>query len=439
MSKRRSVSRALPLRPLNDILFGVAQMSTINRLLSNASRVREFGYGAGENIPSGLTAVRQHISPGTILLPNLRKLSVSLNGKQTTENILMLLGPKLEALSIYMTSSQGAECLQTIMDELPRQTPGVQKLVITVILTSRMALTNGMSSLTNLVHLDATGPGFETHAVMDMAALPHLRSLKISLPPDFSLLGAVALQAPFPSLSSLTLCGVRSLESLSAFSQLLGSHPALNYLDLDLCPNVNYPSIVHRAIRFISTLTALKYLHLSGPGSHAIPAGESRASYDIRPLFRLTQLRTLSLCLVGGKDTVVDDTIPAFAQAWPQLTSFEYVQDPQNGMQRAGLTLRALALFAEHLPHLFNLILDLDATTVPGRETITTCSSVPIDLDFGESLINGQRCFDVAVYIRALYANAKATPSEVLDGWDSEQRGAWGRVSDVLWAMKREG
>lgn len=248
-----------------------------------------------------------------------------------------------------------------------------------------------------------------------------LRKLHIKMPWEYLLELALdtSLSSPgnsFSALTDLRLHHIQHPDLLLLFMRTISSR-ALDSLDLlfDI-PERRLVSCMDPLLELISTFTLLQKVTIGTLDSEE--PGDDSPLYDIAPLKRLRQLRWLRLSLFGFREGIVDQAIPDLARAWPELDFLSYRQNIPCAIERTGLTLKALELFARHFPKLNALWLDLqvDATTIPPPLS-TPIHTRDIILDFTWSLIHHETFADVAAYISSVtpsayvYVNVEANGS----------------------------
>ncbi|KIP11148.1 hypothetical protein PHLGIDRAFT_157377 [Phlebiopsis gigantea 11061_1 CR5-6] len=239
-----------------------------------------------------------------------------------------------------------------------------------------------------------------------LAKLPHLRTINILAPYIASYMPTrQRYNNQFESLEHLTIPEIQDsdLQSMAVSSLLEQLTPGrLLHLYLHFDVDGRDISTFNHIFGVIGkNLCSLRTLSLLGWGPEATDQHETQ-EYDIDPLLRLQNLRTLSIRLVGMSSCFTDESIAKCGDAWPHLTELVFFQTPYYRMQAAGLTLGSLALFAQHFPRLVRLALELDATLPPRTTDPMTPNLNYLALDLSRSLIGGD-CGEVAAHIARIY------------------------------------
>lgn len=274
-----------------------------------------------------------------------------------------------------------------------------------VTLTSRPYALDILERFTHLEEFGCTEslyPGITAY----LASSETLCKLRIRMPREYS--SALRPNPPyhtrdFSALVNLTVHGIREPDLFLRFMRTISSR-ALEVLELlfDI-PEIQLVPSMELILGSISTFVRLQDVTLVF-GNPEEP-GDDFPIYDIAPLTRLRQLRALRLASFGIREALVDDTIPDLARAWPDFEFLSYNQNIPHPVEPAGLTLKALELFAGLCPKLSGLCLDLDASVAP-PPLPTPLSTGAVELDLTWSLVDRETFAGVAAYISSVMPNA---------------------------------
>lgn len=282
-----------------------------------------------------------------------------------------------------------------------------------------------------VIHVAALDPGPQGHALRIMERFSHLENFQCHNPlyseiiaylASLKTLSKLHIRMPWEYLSQLALDPSLSnhANTFSALKDLRLHHiqhpdlvllfmctissQGLERLDLQFdVLEIQLASFMPSLLESISRSTGLQEVTLGTLNSEE--PGDDFPLYDIAPLKRLRQLRSLRLTLFGFREAIVNQAIPDLAHAWPDIQFLYYNQNIPKPIEPTALTLEALALFAQHCPKLTALWLDLDATAIP-PPLQTPIFMNRIELDLTWSLIDHESFADVAEYILSVMPNA---------------------------------
>lgn len=401
------------------------------RFLANAARVRALTVHRGPNLEKQLISIRLSFK-GKLALCRLQKLCVSteLLEKEIGHIAAVLGSPHLT--EFWMEGeheAEGAETIGTALEWLAELHPTIPAIHV-----PEWRATYAEYLLEKFTHLEELSSAAELGWGMmtSLADSRTLRSLKAKVSTMY------LMEFPwkqhrfndFKALRELRLHGIIHVTELPNFLHSIVSQD-LQCLELRFDTDEGrIAAVMVPVLERISTFKTLHELELRSSDIRYPDADPHAVTYDIQPLLRLPRLRSLRLDLLGFRHAIIDEAIPEFAQAWPDLEVFQYLQSIFTPEPPLHLTLNALHLFAHHFPRLRSLTLDLDATVSPPLPPQAT-SMNNIDLDLTSSLIDHRTFADVAAYISRTLPRAHivlaASEPEGSDG-----KTYWSHIRGVL-------
>ncbi|KAJ7668771.1 hypothetical protein DFH06DRAFT_1182452 [Mycena polygramma] len=342
-----------------------------DRLRIYAPRVRRLSSGADFPMSEAfdLSKVFQALSVSLphALFQNLQ----SLNWKHSEDefhHIQLFLHPRLTKLSLVLSSDSASSLLSTLTSKCPR-------LNDVTIHTSPSydredfdpgPVSDFLCGLQNPEKISVPCVGQD--ALEHLSRLPTLKSLVLTGPAYIPVPSGTPGRPTFPGLRTLSFQGPR-IGSTAQFLRLFNSVP-LCRSDMTFYEVITAEEI-HALFAGIaagvshSSLTAL-LLQREWGDIDFDPASCIVARRSIRLLLCFPNLTVLSITSIHGFD--LDDTTAAeMARAWPRATTLHLKSNHHIRMPQT--TAACLYSFAQYCPHLRQLALAFDGTTVPGPDT----------------------------------------------------------------------
>ncbi|KAJ7629213.1 hypothetical protein DFH06DRAFT_1226149 [Mycena polygramma] len=341
-----------------------------DRLHVYAPRVKRLSSGADFPMSEAfdLSAVFQALSVSLphALFQNLQSLDWQ-HSDDEFHHIQLFLHPRLTKLSLVLSSDSASSLLSTLTSKCP-------KLIDVTIHTSSSydredpdpgPVSDFLCGLRNPEKISVPCVGQD--ALEHLSRLSTLKSLVLTGPAYVPVSSGTRGRPTFPGLRNLSFQGP-GIGSTTQFLKLFSAVPLcrsdMTFYEVITADEIHALFAGMVAGVSHSSLTAL-IVHRewdidSDPASCIV---ERRS---IRLLLCFPNLTVLSITSVHGFD-LDDATAAEMARAWPRATTLHFKSNHHIRMPRT--TAACLHSFAEYCPHLRQLTLAFDGTTVPGPDT----------------------------------------------------------------------
>ncbi|KAJ7673711.1 hypothetical protein DFH06DRAFT_1173106 [Mycena polygramma] len=350
---------------LKIVLRRVVTTADWTRFIFYAHRVKSFKDSHVHRATAEVYETLSSSFPGNFIFPNMRTLEWEPKQRGVFHYIRLFLSPGLTRLDLTLDRIPDALIFDTLTDKIPR----LKSLKISGSAgnAARAALSRFICSLRDLETL--TVGDLDPAAFSHVAASPLLRYLSLksteplpSLPPP----------ARFPHFSALTELESGSIEHAPIlFEQAKPSRLVDFTLTAKSWPATPTKRTIHQLYSALATNcnnSSLRTIFVRKQDTPDFIAPDQLYLYlvsgeELKPLFRFQNLTVVSLAHTAGVD-LDDDVVLAMARAWPCV---ERLRLPCNINYRITprVTLEGLYAFAQHCPHLDELQILFDATTIP--------------------------------------------------------------------------
>ena len=407
------------------------------RFYRNAYRVKTFKFYSDSalGVSRHLCYLRNSVHSPFTIFPNLRSLFILRAHAEEDVSTLasMLLSPTLESLTLPFDLPLTQ--MDTLLCAAQSQCPHIRKLKTGLWTSDAISL----AIMENLQDFSFSGRQLTQATLAHLANSLQLHTLALYGLESLSSWPSHRAPGSFASLTALSLTFLHNFDFDSIPRFLRSILSPLTSFRLALGANSPNVDLTNETIACLPRFQALRILEFIEWDQSFTDIQRSR-SYRMDPLFDLLNLEELTIHCGGFALQVVDANIQTFGKSWPNLRAFTYLQSVSRVMNPAGLTLKALELFASHLPNLEYLVLDLDARTPLLLDVVPATSDIPIELYLMGSLIRDTDYGSVAAYVSAVYPHATLNTQDKIGDRPLARRPTqafWKSVRELLPIMKQ--